>query len=184
MPNTLQRRPRPDRTVNMVVALVGVCGLLASAAGRVEASAVSRTLPLSGLLHATYSATKCPAGTPAMTEGSLTPCYLVIAHGTIQALGNVVDRKIAVVLHSTTRCPQLNFNLVLTVGTRGTITAAGAKRCVDLQADVKTLPFKITGGTGAFAGATGSGTVMIIQRASDPSGTETEKWKGKLTLPK
>ena len=163
------------------VVIVGVCCLPASAAGRIEAMDASRTLPLRGTLHATYNPTKCPAGTPLMTEGSLTPCYLVIAHGTIPGLGKVVDRRVAIVLHSTTKCPQVKFSIVLTVGNRGTIGAAAAKRCVDPQADVRILPFTITGGTQAFASATGSGTITV-STAGTGYGFETETWKGRLTL--
>jgi hypothetical protein len=161
----------------MLMALLGV------AVGRVEAMDRSRTLPLHGTLHATYNPAKCPAGTPAMTDGSVTPCYLVIAHGTISNLGRVVDRRVAILLHSTTKCPQVDFRIALTFGTRGTIVAAASKLCVDPQADVKTLPFTITGGTGAFARATGGGTITVRSTAAG-YGFENETWKGRLTLPR
>src|SRR5262249_3857506 len=83
--------------------LACACGPLALTAERVEASDASRTLPLRGTLHATYNPTKCPKGTPVMTNGSVTPCYLVIAHGTIPNLGKTTDRRVAIILHSTTK---------------------------------------------------------------------------------
>jgi lipoprotein-anchoring transpeptidase ErfK/SrfK len=118
-----------------------------------------------------------------MTEGSFTPCFLVLAHGTIPSLGKVADRRVAVLLHSTTKCMQVRLSVVLTVGARGTIDAdAATKRCVDPQAHVKAVPFTITGGTRAFAGATGSGTITIRTGTEGP--VETETWKGSLTLPR
>ena len=166
------------------VVIIGVCGLLAFAAGQVGAMEALQTLPLSGALHATYRPAKCPKGTPAMTDGSVTPCYLAIAHGTIRGLGTVTDRRIAVLLHSTTKCMQVKQSVVLTVTARGTVGAnAATQRCVDPQADVKIIPFRITGGTSAFAGATGSGTITI-STAGAGYGFETETWKGRLTLPR
>jgi hypothetical protein len=75
----------------------------------------------------------------------------------------------------------VKFRIALTVGTRGTIVAAASKRCVDPQADEKTLPFTITGGTGAFASATGGGTITVRTVAAG-YGFETETWRGRLTM--
>lgn len=75
----------------------------------------------------------------------------------------------------------VGVRIALTIGTRGTIAAAASKRCVDPQADEKTLPFTITGGTEAFASAAGSGTVTVRTTAAG-YGFETETWNGKLTL--
>jgi hypothetical protein len=97
-------------------------------------------------------------------------------------LGTVVDSRVAIILHSTTRCPQMTFDIVLVVGTRGTIQASAAKRCVDPLASVKTLPFTITGGTGAFASASGGGTITVSSRGPG-YGIEDETWDGRLTLP-
>jgi hypothetical protein len=118
-----------------------------------------------------------------MTEGSYTPCFRAVAHGKIGTLGNAVEHKIVITLHSTTRCPQMKFTIVLTIGMRGTVGASAAKRCIDPLADVKTLPFTVTGGTGAFAGAAGGGTITVRSRGPG-YGIEDETWNGNLTLPK
>src|ERR1051325_9883190 len=111
----------------LVLCTLMLTALAAVAAVQVDAMDRSRTLPLQGTLHARYNRTKCPTGTPAMTEGTLTPCYLVNARGTIPSLGKVVDRRVAILLHTTTKCPQVEFRIALTVGTRGTIVAAASK---------------------------------------------------------
>src|SRR5215475_1199439 len=102
-----------------LTALVGVAVWLAESRDRSRAEPMVRsgTLPMRETLHATYNSTKCPAGTPQMTNGSLTPCYLVIAHGTISSLGKAVDRRLAIVLHSATTCPEVRFRIALTVAT-------------------------------------------------------------------
>jgi hypothetical protein len=168
--------------VKTILVLVCVCGPLALASRPVEAADAARTLPLRGTLQAAYNPTKCPTGTPVLTNGSVTPCYLVIAHGTIPSLGKTADRRIAIILHSTTKCPEVKFEIVLTAA-KGTLHASAAKRCLDPQADVRALPFTITGGTGAFVNATGSGTITV-RDSSAGYGFETETWHGTVTLPK
>src|SRR5262249_40432902 len=158
------------------------CGAGSDTRSRTTSADRARAFPLRDeTLHATYDPTKCPPGTPATTEGSVTPCYLVIAHGKLSSLGKVVDRRIAIGLHSTTKCPELRFDIALTVGTRGTIRAAASRRCVDPQADVKTLPFAVTGGTGEFAHARGRGTIRV-SATSAGYGFEDETWNGRVAL--
>jgi len=165
----------------LVLCALTLTALAGVAVGRVEAVGTSRTVPLHGTLQAAYNPTKCPAGTPMKTEGSLTPCYLVIAHGTITSLGKVVDRRVIMVLHSTTDCPRVKFSIALAVRTKGTVLANASKRCVDLHAETRIIPFTVTGGTGAFASAAGGGTITVKDAGY---GFESETWKGSLVLPK
>jgi hypothetical protein len=177
-----------DGTVGFIRAAVGlVCvwGLLATAVAQAAVMRPSETLQLSGTLPATWKGTKCPPGVPTMTRGSLTPCYLTLAHGTLPGLGKVTHRRIVVVLDPFAECANIKFSMALTVGTKGTISGeAATKRCFNKH-ETAVVPFEITGGTGAFAGATGSGTITLGEPhdMGYGHGVETETWKGKLTVP-
>lgn len=59
-----------------------------------------RILPLSGTLHAMYRPVNCPKGTPVLSGGSVTPCYVAVAHGTVRGLGKVTDRRVAALLRT------------------------------------------------------------------------------------
>jgi len=160
-------------------------GLLATAVAQAVVMRPSETLQLSGTLPATLKDTKCPPGVPTLIRGSITPCYLALARGTLPALGKVTHRRIVVVLDPVADCANLKFSMALTVGTKGTISGeAATKRCFDKHGTA-VVPFKITGGTGAYNGATGSGTITLGEPRETGSGThvETETWKGKLTVP-
>jgi len=119
-----------------------------------------------------------------MTRGSLTPCYLVIARGTLPGLGKVTHRRIVVVLDPVAKCANIKFSMALTVGTKGTISGEAATKHCFPQDGTAVVPFKIIGGTGAFNGATGSGTITLgePQETGYGHGVETETWKGKLTV--
>ena len=168
----------------LLVAAVCVCGSLATAAGQAAVKRPSETVQLSGTLPATWKGTKCPPGVPVMTRGSLTPCYLVIARGTLPGLGKVTHRRIVVVLDPVAKCANIKFSMALTVGTKGTISGEAATKHCFAQDGRAVVPFKITGGTGAFNGATGSGTITLgePQETGYGHGVETETWKGKLTV--
>ena len=175
------------RKAPLVLSVVAVCvfGLLASAVGQAAVMRPSETLRLSGTLPATLKESKCPPGVPVMTRGSITPCYLAVARGTLPGLGKVSDRRIVVILDPVAECANIKFNMALTVRTKGTISGeAATKRCFD-KSGTAVVPFKITGGTGAFTGATGSGTITLgePQETGDGHHVETETWKGKLTVP-
>jgi hypothetical protein len=72
----------------------------------------------------------------------------------------------------------------LTVKDRGEIfvSVSGSDRCADLGIDLLSVPqaFTITGGTGAFAGASGSGVVSRTGVSCCP-GSGTDNWDGTLT---
>ena len=88
------------------------------------------------------------------------------------------------VLDPVAKCANIKFSMALTVGTKGAISGeAATKRCFDKHG-AAVVPFKINGGTGAFVGATGSGTITLgaPQETGYGHGVETETWKGKLTI--
>jgi hypothetical protein len=162
-----------------------VGALLATVAGPAAARPAS-TVPLDVTLRATWNpAEKCPPGVPVMDGGSLTPCYLIRAHGTFPGLGKVTIRESVGFLNALTKCITVKSRIVITVGTKGQVHADGkTRRCVDPDGDVTIVPFKITGGTGAFASATGSGTITVTDAGETGLGygNQKETWRGSLTF--
>ena len=101
----------------------------------------------------------------------MTPCFLVAGRAKVAGLGAVTERYAMAVLGSDTKCPKLKFTAVLTVAGKGTITApAASKRCLVMPTgsvgmNATTTPFHISGGTGAYAGATGHGTIHQVNHS-------------------
>ena len=158
----------------VVVGLVICAGVLAGAAVA-QQSSVSRTLPLRGTFHVVWHAASCPKGTPKLTpSGSFIPCYLNVGHGRASGLGPATERYTLVVLNADTNCAKWSFKVVLTVLGKGTIDAAAlSKGCFAPGQTEGTVYFTVTGGTGAYRGATGKGTIH-----SGPPGTETGEGRG------
>jgi hypothetical protein len=146
----------------------------------------SARVPLNVTFRATWDPAKtCPPGVPAMDGGSLTPCYLVRAHGTFPGLGKVTVRESVGFLDALTNCITVKSRIVLAVGRKGEVQADGkTRRCVDPHGDVTVVPFKIIGGTGVFSGATGSGAITVTdaRETGRGNGDQKETWKGTLTF--
>jgi len=188
----MSRRAKTRLVVGLLCSpLVGV--FVAGAVA--QPSHQSRTIPLHGTFKVAWSGSttgtvKCPPGTPKTTaEGSITPCYLNVGHAKIAGLGAVTERYTQIVLGSDTKCLKLKFTAVLTVAGKGTITApAATKSCLVMLAgsgsvgmDESTAQFRITGGTGSYAGASGHGTIHQVNHGGT-GGPVTDTWAGTLTL--
>jgi hypothetical protein len=171
--------------MKLAVGVLCACASLATAAGLAAARHAS-TVPLNVTLHATWDPAKnCPPGVPVMVGGSLSPCFLIRAHAAFPGLGNVTVRESVGFLDALSKCMTVKSSIVLAVGTRGEVHADGkTRRCVDPNGDVTIVPFKITGGTGAFTSATGSGTITVTdaRETGRGNGDQKEAWKGKLTF--
>jgi hypothetical protein len=162
------------KTVVVVLAL----GILASA---VPASATrgraAGTLQLPDtFLKGSYDGTDCPQGTP---DGDL--CWTINTKGVVRGLGAVTASGVLVVSGPHTDCEVWQSMPTLAVAGKGAIALSvttpsgtcfnGAGGPVNAG-----LVFTVTGGTGAFAGASGSGTedttgVGLLQASDTLSGT-------------
>lgn len=162
------------KTAVAVLALgILVCAVPASASrGR---AAGTLQLP-DTFLKGSYDGTDCPQGTPA---GDL--CWTINTKGVVRGLGSVTASGILVVAGPHTDCEVWQSAPTLTVAGKGTIALSvttpsgtcfnGAGGPVNAG-----LVFTVTGGTGAFAGASGTGTedttgVGQLQASDSLSGT-------------
>jgi hypothetical protein len=160
-------------TVVILALGILVCAVPASASrGR---AAGTLQLP-DTFLKGSYDGTDCPQGTP---DGDL--CWAINTKGVVRGLGAVTASGVLVVSGPHTDCEVWQSTPTLTVAGKGTIVLSvktpsgtcfnGAGGPVNAG-----LVFTVTGGTGAFAGASGSGTedtsgVGQLQASDSLSGT-------------
>jgi HYR domain len=139
-----------------------------------------------------FPADRCPAGLPATVLCDMHPGGPVVTQG----LGFVNQAYTYPVETLPARCLAGMFNLHpyaarLIVRDKGelALALAGVETCLEgPPVDTVLSPtqgFSVTGGTGVFAGASGSGQVsrMNIRRESSGQGAGTDVWEGSITAP-
>lgn len=131
------------------------------------------SFPLQATFPTQFQFTDCPAGV------SATECALTTGGGVVPGLGRVSERYTFELDQSDPSCQHSSFTpVVLAVAGKGEIYAALADPYMPCDPPEHALPvvdFTITGGSGLYAGASGSGTLT--------SGTQTDFWKGTLAVP-
>jgi hypothetical protein len=177
------------RTVFALSGMFAVVAGLASLAG-VAASPVAGSTDASGTLEMKASLDLASNGrcTPV---GIATDCYSRDVHGSFRGLGRVSGSYDFEMDLGSGACAShlgkaLSYPIRLEVAGKGAIdvvtTEAACGEIVSVTA--QTQAFTVTGGTGIYAGAFGSGT---LQRTLDASladiASGVETWKGTLTVP-
>lgn len=129
----------------------------------------------------TWHQVSCPAGTP--SSGAL--CEAMTGQGIVAGLGRTTESYTYVLDDLNVASTTVHFVAALVVAGKGEIdvSAATPAPVCPCGGDDATLDFTVTGGTGTFAGAQGSGTVVSAQRATGPSsGFGIDTWSGTLTV--
>jgi HYR domain len=150
-----------------VLAVVAVLAVVLAGTGPAGASrvqAAGTSLPVAGAtLHGPFDGATCPQGA---AQGA--NCWALDATGTVRGLGMVVQSGVLVIDAPDTACATFQSTPLLTVAGKGTIelsTQTPAGGCIDESAATgavdSTEELTVTGGTGAYAGASGNGTVKI-----------------------
>jgi len=128
----------------------------------------------------------CPDGTPALTI-----CREHRGVGVVPGLGEVSERLLLLVQTGTTECPGsarvVGFSGGFTVGSKGTIeiTAGPSPNCQP-EGQRVTLTFPsvtITGGSGIYAGASGTATLRKILNPGSIGAFGKDIWDGTLLVP-
>jgi HYR domain len=126
----------------------------------------------------------CPSGSPPSAE-----CYTTTGEGDVRGLGRGVKQSF-VAIRDPSQCPSgsklLGYPARFVVAGKGEINLAVAEHpdCLNQEAlRSASQSFTITGGTGIYAGASGSGRVerSLVQTPVGPAGTET--YVGTLAVP-
>lgn len=168
-----------------LVALLGSVVALAPPVGGAEPARPAGTLALSGVLATTtYRGDYCPPGSPVSLS-----CFKRDGAGVIRGLGAVSSSY--VYAHDGSDCPlgDVRFPALgavrLVVAGKGTIDVAvdAIPGCSPEVQNVRPpRSFTVTGGSGAYAGATGGGRLReVIFFANVSTGTDT--WEGTITVP-
>ena len=157
--------------VGAFVAAIGASGASAGVPGRRAEKAGSLAFAMSIPLQ-NFTAT-CPAGVPSTTE-----CFTIQGKTPVPGLGSVSENYLAMDDQSNQFCRRTSWSpVVLSVAAKGTIEATlAASGCDARQNFIGNASFTVTGGTGSYAGASGSGTETASDLARDV-------WSGTLTVP-
>ena len=186
----LGRARRVWWTVGVVVALASLAGSASAIVGSAHvertASAASGTLDLRAeLTLISASAGTCPPGVSPTTS-----CPARTGDGLVRGLGRVTEAYSYLVDHSPS-CPAAHVR-VLGYPVRWTVVGKGeihfaveeVPGCIpELPARSQTQAFTITGGTGRYAGASGSGRVERTLGSTDTGAAGVETWIGALNVP-
>ena len=122
----------------------------------------------------------CPPGTPASTA-----CFQSVTKGLVRGLGLVSERNFNFVDDADTSCERWHSNPVVTVRGKGDIDLSvhQAGECVVSTSGVlaASIVFTVTGGTGIYAGASGSGSGST-HGAPGYTNRQTDTFSGTLTV--
>ncbi len=142
------------------------------AAGTIQLSRISLVGP--------YGPIECPPATPADVA-----CYSERAQGPAPGLGAATQTFTLFYTSpgsTNNDCGLWNSpDVTLTIAGKGTITATAANECQRTPSPNETMHFTVTGGSGLYAGATGSGT--IEKHGVGDAGSGTYYWSGTITVP-
>jgi hypothetical protein len=154
--------------------------------GQGAADATAGTLELRGQLRLVSRLGACPPGVTATACGART------GKGVLPGLGTVSETYTFAADIGSPPCSAgfgraLAYPIVFKVAEKGEIhlaLAAGAE-CVGQEAvRTQTQPFTVTGGTGIYVGASGSGTVERVLGGETAGGrVGRETWTGTLVVP-
>jgi len=159
--------------------VLAASGVLALGAGE-AAGNTTGTLQLHAVFSVKWEGADCPAGSPALAV-----CYSNIGHGRVASLGEVTETYTAVVDDQAAKCVYPHFTGVLAVAGKGEIDiSAKSPDCVPpLQQNVL-ADYVVTGGSGAYAGATGTGRqASVAHETGYAKGIATDTWDGTLAVP-
>ncbi|HEY6152000.1 MAG TPA: HYR domain-containing protein [Gaiellaceae bacterium] len=177
-------------TLRRITRLVLAAGVVAGLAAVPVASGErgQSELALHNALSVRSDAAACPQGTPPEAD----ECFARSGGGVVPGLGMVSEAYTFIVDTNSPSCPTGDFLLAsagkLTVAGKGEIAVAlaGPSDCYVPSESVLQArqPFTITGGTGPFVGASGSG---VVEHNTQPSGggrsSGNDTWVGMLAVP-
>jgi HYR domain len=165
---------------------VVVVALTAAAAAAGASGKSSGTLQVDATLITTRSSNEayCPPGTSANSS-----CFRYVGEGSISGLGRVTSTYTKVITRGDGDCEVLLLSpTVIEVPGKGTLELSRpGKTCwrLSLPVTIGPLDFIVTGGSGTYAGATGSVTfkTTVFVKLEGVRGASRDTWTGTLAAP-
>jgi hypothetical protein len=178
-------RSRVSRTIALGVLAAGVAAPLA-ATGLARGSSTGTLELRAALTMVSIRGAGCPAGVSASTE-----CHARTGEGVVRGLGRVTQSYNFPVDVAPAACASglvkvLGHAARFTVVGKGEIQLAVADYpgCLTAQAGLGAQQaFTVTGGTGIYAGASGSGHIERVAGYTDAGAAGTDTWVGTLVVP-
>lgn len=175
---------RTSRTIKMAAFGLAVASI-AAAGALASSNRVSGTLELNGSFNSRYQfGDYCPSGTPEIAE-----CVRFSGEGLVPGLGRATSTYTKVLPGDDEACPVIQFNTaVIAVAGKGELELSRAGKVCGptAPAAVAPLAYVVNGGTGAYAGASGSlqfrSSVYAINLACR-CGRSLDSWTGTVTVP-
>jgi hypothetical protein len=164
--------------------IAAVLGSLAVAAARGDADSVG-TLQVNGTFNNNFFPVTCPAGTPATTA-----CHgNTSAHANlIRGLGKVTMGSYTLVLDDfASACTRVHAQIPIVIAGKGEIDLAmPTSGCItpdQLASRFPPIEVTVSGGSGLYAGASGSGVLNFQTHITGPEmGRATITWPGTLNV--
>lgn len=155
--------------------IVLVLGIVLATAVPAAASRgrIAGTLDVHADLATRWQTVTCPASTPSPPAF----CDAIQGQGLVPGLGQTTESYTYVVDSYTAPTTSVHFAAAITVAGKGEIDASAVTQSPVCSCNTSTaaFDFRVTGGTGAYTGAQGGGTVVV--------GTRRATWSGALTVP-
>jgi hypothetical protein len=173
------------RITNRVVVLALGIGLVAAASAAASRAAGSDTLQLSSAFlkgQSPNALITCPSGAPANSQ-----CWSIDSAGVVQGLGSVAESGVLIVDDVHTTCEKWHGTPVLTAAGKGTIQLSlQGPPCISDPngngASGVSMTLTVTGGTGPYANASGTGT-DVTDDASGIGLSGSDTLSGTITAP-
>jgi hypothetical protein len=168
--------------VGMGAAAPGAASL---ASGRAD-TASTGTLSLAASLRMESRADVCPPGTPSTVE-----CFVRQGTGVVPGLGSVsesyryfADQAFPTCQQGTVRILETTARFAVAGKGELALSVAAADECLSSAAGIRsTQSFTVTGGTGVYSGASGSGNVKHAASFTNAGAAGTDLWTGTLVVP-
>ena len=164
-----------------IAAVAGALTIAASVSG--APTRASSSLQLQGTFQAPFNinGAACSPGTPADVG-----CYAFVGDAVVPGLGRVTERYTRTFDGNRDKpCVRTLPTAVIDVAGKGAIAAAiTAPECLGLPPTRFSFSYTISGGSGAYAGA--SGTIEVTSAVSEGiagQGSAVDTWSGALTVP-
>jgi hypothetical protein len=166
------------RTSVLIALLIALATATASAAGERAAG----TLQVRGGFDTTWRQVACPAGAPS----SSSRCFAIKGQTVVRGLGKATEAATYVIDDATADPSLFHLTAGIAVAGKGEIDVSAVSHTPICPCSTSPVAFdyQVTGGTGVYRGAEGSGTVVDTLRANSATGgVGNDAWAGSLTVP-